>query len=116
MPILSEARTCPYDLHMIVFKEGPSCLRQVHPDAAVRDAATSCYLRVAHYQSKLYLDRDLYVIIATVAELPAADSLAQRRYQKLLRAFVDSGIGLCVRSVRSASVAVCVATTHMGPP
>ena len=76
-------------------------LSEVHPDAAVRDAATDCYLAASHFSSGLYLDREIYEIVAAVSGQPATDALAQRRYTKLLESFERSGIGLPTAALRA---------------
>jgi len=77
-----------------------SLLSEVHPDEKMRDAATSCYLGIDQFATRLYLDRAFYERSAAFGTAAAADRLAQRRYEKLLEDFERSGIGLATAELR----------------
>ena len=69
----------------------PSLFRAVHPDAAVRDAASHCEQLVAGLRTELSLDRALYEAFAGLD--PKAESAeAQRMVAKTLEDFHRAGV------------------------
>ena len=68
-----------------------SLARNVHPDAAVRDAAEACEQEVAALATRLSLDRGLYDVLAAL-DPAGLDETARWFLEKSLRDFRRSGV------------------------
>jgi len=67
--------------------------REVHPDKAVRDAATTCERDVQKFVSELLLDRRVYDAVKVV-DVKAADANTKRFHMILLRDYRRAGVAL----------------------
>lgn len=68
-----------------------SLARNVHPDAAVRDAAEACEQEVAALATQLSLDRGLYEVLAGL-DPAGLDPVARHLLEKSLRDFRRAGV------------------------
>ncbi len=70
-----------------------SLLEEVHPDAAVRDAARTCEAEVSRLSTSLLLDKVMYETLAGV-DVKAADAATQRFAMTTLRDYRRAGVAL----------------------
>jgi len=66
-------------------------MSEVHPDEAIRDAARACEQAVAQFYSDLWLDRDMYDVLAAV-DVSGADADTRRFVAHTLRDYRRAGV------------------------
>lgn len=84
----------PYHMALIQLANAgasASLFAEVHPDAALRDAARTCEQEVSAYATELSLDRDLYEAIRAI-DVSAADTKTRRFVEHTLRDYRRSGV------------------------
>ncbi len=101
-------------LTMFAFNAGnmAGLAREVHPDAAIREAATGCEREVQKFISELLLDRKVFDAVKAV-DVKAADANTKRFHMITLRDYKRAGVALD-DAKRARIIAIDDAVTQLG--